>query len=646
VAPEAPPAAFPDIRLTGPDLPETGLGPADAPTRPAGSGVARPAINPADFAAAPVAEDQVIYAGNEAAGADAALSAAVAGADVPDGPRDTDDPGSSAEAGNTGFLAHALVERPARRVIPIGLVPSGGPGPASTTSTAPPSTGPRAAAPREIPGLDFERLADRTATLLGQAARACLDWARRRELGPTSLTGMSLALAVCAAAWFSAGTTTGMIRGAAAYGIAYLVLVSGRKLAPRPAPALRLAAARSPARGDADASGRPASPQLWLAALGGSLAECIAYAGLTVGAAADGWSGMWPLAVGVLGLVAVRNLMTACSTPPGFGAQSGGLLRRLAAAAVTMPGGARILLVAIVAPVWGARVALLALLDCTIISIGYGLAGRPTQSASGRGSLGDRLSAAGHADSARSAPPASQADPSGQAAWAGKGDPAAQSDPARRPEDVPLLIRLRDDGVVARSLGVLVRGSLLPLPAAILGIAAVAALVLVGLRGLPGALMIAPAIVMLLAAPGSAHAHTGRFDFLVPVLLLGAQVLYLGAIGLARGVPGPLVYALIAVLLLRYADLASPDRPVMLAGEGEPGKEQAERGSALGWEGRVLIAGLAAAMGIATFAYVALAAYLGLLICVKALTSCLVLQEDAPRDRPGYGSRRGTPPAP
>jgi hypothetical protein len=308
---------------------------------------------------------------------------------------------------------------------------------------------------------------------------------------------------------------------------------------------------------------------------------------------------MWPLAVGVVGIVAVRNLMTVCSPP--LSNQTSGFVRRAGAAALTMPLGGRILLVAIVAPVWGARAALLALLDWAIISIGFGIAARTAAAASG-----------------------------------------APEESVSSSE----LLRLRDDGVLARSLGLIVRGSLLPLPPAILGVAATAALALVGLHGLPGALMIAPAIVMLLAAPGSAHAHTGRFDWLVPVLLLGAQVLYLGAIGLARGVPGPVVYVLIAALLLRYADLAFPGRPAMLAGEREPGQERAERGSALGWEGRVLIAGLAAAMGIATFAYVALAAYLGVLICVKAMASSLALQEDAPRDRPGYGSRRRTPPAP
>ena len=149
-----------------------------------------------------------------------------------------------------------------------------------------------------------------------------------------------------------------------------------------------------------------------------------------------------------------------------------------------MPLGGRFLLVGIVAPVWGARAALLALLDWAIVSIGYGIAGRVAAGVTGR--AGRR----------------------GQA-----GRVAAQSK----------LVRLRDDGALARALGLLVQGNLMPLPPAILGLAAIAALAFLGLHGLPGALMIGPAVVMLLAAPGSAHPHAGRFDWLVPVLLLGAQ---------------------------------------------------------------------------------------------------------------------------
>ncbi len=72
---------------------------------------------------------------------------------------------------------------------------------------------------------------------------------------------------------------------------------------------------------------------------------------------------------------------------------------------------------------------------------------------------------------------------------------------------------------------------------------------------------------------------------------------------------------------MHYADLAVPDRPVLLAKASQPGERRWPRGTGLGWEGRLLIAGLAAAVGIATFAYLALTAYLAVLICVKIVTS-------------------------
>jgi hypothetical protein len=311
----------------------------------------------------------------------------------------------------------------------------------------------------------------------------------------------------------------------------------------------------------------------------------VVYAGLAAGAAAEHWSRVWPLAVAVLGLVGVRNLMTVCSTVPGLGDHPEGTFRRVCAALVTMPAGGRILLVGFVAPIWGARAALVALLEWAIISIGYGLAGR---------------AATGVLEN--------------------DGEPSSGR--------MPLLLRLRDDGALARALGTLVRGSLLPLPPAVLGLMAISALAVLGLHDLPGVLMIGPAVVMLLAAPGSAHPHTGRFDWLVPSLLLGAQILYLTAIGLGAGVPGPVIFALVVALLMRYTDLAFPGRPVMLPKSRHPGEQRRERGTALGWEGRVLLAGLAAAMGIATFAYLALTAYLGILICARVVVSSLAPQEE------------------
>jgi hypothetical protein len=236
-----------------------------------------------------------------------------------------------------------------------------------------------------------------------------------------------------------------------------------------------------------------------------------------------------------------------------------------------MPAGGRALLIAIVAPAWGCRAALLALVDWAIISIGYGIAGRAVPS------LADT--------------------------------PAA-------------IVRLRDDGVISRSLGRLARGILLPLPPALLGLAAVTTLAVIGLHGLPGILVIGPAIVMLVAAPGSSNPHTGRFDWLVPVLLVAAQFVYLIGTGVAAHVPGPLIFVLCSALLLHYADLGYPGRPIMIVKRWQTGAS-IEIGRSVGWDGRILLAGVAAAMGIATYAYIALAIYLAGLLCVKALTCCL-----------------------
>lgn len=413
---------------------------------------------------------------------------------------------------------------------------------------------------------------------LVDASRAALTWARQRDLGLTSACGISVALAGCAAIWFSAGTTSAVVRGVAALWASYLVLAGGRTIAAR-------AAASD---GSSAADRRRAGPAGWLAGLGGALAEAVVYYGLVAGAAAERWPGSWKLGVTVLGLVSVRNVMTACSTPYGFTDPPASVIGRIAEATVTMPAGGRILVIGVVAPIWGVRAAVLAIIAWAISSIGYGLAGRAAADVAPEGT-----------------------GPAG-------GGPAAAS---------ATLLRLRDDGALARGLGALVRGNLLPLPPAILSLAAVSALALLGLHGLPGALTIGPAIVMLLAAPGSANPHGGRFDWLVPVLLLGTQVLYLAAVGEGERVPGPVIFALVAALLVRYAELAAAGRPVFLTRPRRHLGWGREYGTELGWEGRVLFAGVAAALGLATVGYLALTVYLVVLVGAKVVRSCLAPEE-------------------
>lgn len=394
------------------------------------------------------------------------------------------------------------------------------------------------------------------------AGAAGLAWARRQQPGLSSATGISLALAGIAAGWFSAGRP-GMLPGAAALWCSYLVLAAGRSLAPRPGGPRQAAAGARP------------GPVTWLPALGLAVAEAGALAGLVLGAETARRPAPWAAGTWLLGLVAVRAVMTACSQPRGLGRLPDTPLGRAAAAAVTMAPGARILVLGAAAALLGARMALLVLLGWGAASICYGLAGRPAALAAG-------------APGGRARPPV-------------------------------LIRRLRDDGELARALGRLVRGKLVPLPPVLLGLAVVAALAVVGLRGLAGPLFLAAPGAMLLAAPGSASPHAGRPDWLAPAALVSAQVLYLQSAAAGARAPGPVAFITVAALLLRYTDLSCADRPVLLAAPRPGSRARREQGTALGWEGRMLAAGLAAALGIAAFGYLALAAYLAVLVGAKLI---------------------------
>jgi hypothetical protein len=237
-----------------------------------------------------------------------------------------------------------------------------------------------------------------------------------------------------------------------------------------------------------------------------------------------------------------------------------------------MPAGGRVLLIAVTAPAWGPRATLLGLVVWVIAVMGYAITGHG----------GDRV-------------------PAGEPARPGLG----------------ALVACRDDGAVARWIGRLVRGQLIPLPPALAGLAAASMLAVLGLRNLPGIIALTPLVVMLLAAPGSSHLHDGRFDWLVPAVLQAGQYVYIAALGFASGVPGPVIFALCAVIAIRYADLA------YRAESTQPAAAAGEAGTGMGWEGRMLAAGLGAILGITTFAYLALAAYLGALIWRKVLANSL-----------------------
>ena len=54
-----------------------------------------------------------------------------------------------------------------------------------------------------------------------------------------------------------------------------------------------------------------------------------------------------------------------------------------------------------------------------------------------------------------------------------------------------------------------------------------------GLRNLPGILLLTPVEAMLLASFGSWHAHDGRGDWLVPPLIQAAEYVFLAEAGFA-----------------------------------------------------------------------------------------------------------------
>ena len=246
------------------------------------------------------------------------------------------------------------------------------------------------------------------------------------------------------------------------------------------------------------------------------------------------------------------------------------------------------------------------------------------------------------------APPAgsSMAGPAGSTGGAGCVSGAAGPSPAGQ----AMILALRDDGAGARWAGRLVQGNLIPVPPALAGLIATALLAALGLRHLPSFIALTPPVVMMLAAPGSSHPHDRRFDWLVPVLLAAAQFVYVGPLGFSLGLPGPIVFSLCAVLAIWYtsnAAIVTGSAAATTAGDvpgfGGSGTDSDLRlgslresgpvswvgwGAGLGWETRMFVIGLGATFGLATFGYLGLAAYLGVLICREVMTGYLVLRED------------------
>lgn len=180
------------------------------------------------------------------------------------------------------------------------------------------------------------------------------------------------------------------------------------------------------------------------------------------------------------------------------------------------------------------------------------------------------------------------------------------------------LIAYRDDGWISAAFGRAVPGVLPPLAPLLVAAAITVVLIAAGMGGeaRPGdAVLFAPIVaLLLLSGPTSSHPHDGRLDWLVPPILRVVEYGYLAALGFAQDVSDPLIYALIAVLAYHHYDIVYRTRQRLWP------PEWVFR-AGLGWDGRMLIAAASAFAGVESFAYAALAAYLGVLFGVESVSA-------------------------
>jgi hypothetical protein len=203
---------------------------------------------------------------------------------------------------------------------------------------------------------------------LDRLPRRLEGWASGRMLSPVSMTGIALALSVCAAGWLSAGTASGSLYGSLALCAGYLALRTARGL---------IQTAGAPG------AGQPAEPVLGslvpgtagiaLVRLGGVASVFVVCAGLAAGGSAAHLNDAWQLAATTLIVLAAHALADACHGGVAGASAGGSTPGRVVRGILAFPVGGRLALIAVVTPVWGPRLALLALLEWAVVAIGYEL---------------------------------------------------------------------------------------------------------------------------------------------------------------------------------------------------------------------------------------------------------------------------------
>jgi hypothetical protein len=198
--------------------------------------------------------------------------------------------------------------------------------------------------------------------------------------------------------------------------------------------------------------------------------------------------------------------------------------------------------------------------------------------------------------------------------------PTPDPDEERRRIQTARLLAYRDDGPLVHALAPRLGRGLPPVPATLAAVVAVAAVTAAGLLQRGPILLLPVAIALLLILPTAPRDHLGRFDWLTPPLLRGAEFLTVIVIGLAAGAPKWLLFVLVYVVGYHTYDTVYRTRqsiwpPAWVFHAG------------LGWELRLLIIGAGAALDIVTPVLAVLTAYLFVLFAVESVTSWVRLDK-------------------
>ncbi|MEU7827966.1 MULTISPECIES: DUF5941 domain-containing protein [unclassified Nonomuraea] len=198
--------------------------------------------------------------------------------------------------------------------------------------------------------------------------------------------------------------------------------------------------------------------------------------------------------------------------------------------------------------------------------------------------------------------------------------PTPDPDEERRRIQTARLLAYRDDGPLVHALAGRIGKGIPPVPATFVALLAVVAVTVTGVLKPGPILLLPPLIVLLLVLPTAPRDHLGRLDWLTPPLLRGAEFLTIIAVGLAADVPKWLLFVLVYVVGYHTYDTVYRTRqsiwpPAWVFHAG------------LGWELRLLIIGVGAALGVLTPVLAVLTAYLFVLFAVESVTSWVRLDK-------------------